>query len=158
MTTATKTVIESKWAINKIQEESTLLLSKQWFAAFEVLSKYGPEAIKEFEQKMLQEKAEHYKKLGVKTPIELVKAMAEFEVNVFGSKIEVSGDDKEAWLTYQLCGCWNAMQKARPMTPEMEEKMGQCFQTHVGYLAEAFGFKGEVKFEEPCATIHFIKK
>ena len=95
MTTATKQIIESKWNTQKIHEETARLLASQWMAAYGVICKHGEEAIKEFETVKRQEKVAYFKALKVTTPIELVKAMAEFEANVFGSKIEIWGDEKE---------------------------------------------------------------
>jgi hypothetical protein len=156
-TTLNKTTIETTWTAQKIQEETARVLAMQWMTAYQLLSKAGEQYAQEFETTLRQNKVEQYKKLGVKTPIDLVKAMAEFEANLFGSKIEIFGDESKACLTYNQCGMWNAMQKMGKMTPEQEEKMGHHFQNCVSNLAKEFGFKGEVKFEEPCATVTFTK-
>ena len=102
-------------------------------------------------------KTEYYRNLGVKTPLDLIKAIAESESNIFGSAIEIWGEDNKASLTYNACGMWNAMQKLQKLTPEMEEKMGNHFETCIHNLAKEFGFKAEVKFEEPCCTLTISK-
>lgn len=157
MTVATKTTVETKWPVTKVQETAAMMLGMQWMAAYKTLSKHGEAAFKEFDNMLRQQKVEHYKGMGVKTPIDLVKAMSEFEANLFGSKIEIWGDEKVAHLTYNSCGMWNAMQKFGKMGPEQEEKMGAHFSHCISEMAKEFGFKGEVKFEEPCATITFTK-
>ncbi|HEY9787565.1 MAG TPA: hypothetical protein V6D17_19410 [Candidatus Obscuribacterales bacterium] len=158
MTTAVKTTIKPTWNVQQVQEHATQMMATQWLTAYTVLSKHGEGAITEFENLLRKNQVEHYKKMGVKTPIDLVKAKAEFEANLFGSKIEIWGDEKEAFLTYSYCGMWEAMKKYGNMTKEQEEKMGGNFQNCVSKLAQEFGFNGEVKFEsETCATIRFFK-
>ncbi|MBI4533351.1 MAG: hypothetical protein HY711_05325, partial [Candidatus Melainabacteria bacterium] len=142
---AQKMLVEPKWPVTKVQEESAKALARQFMAAFEVLSGYGAQATEAFDKKVLQGKTEHYRALGVKTPLDLIKAMAESESNIFGSTIEIWGDDSKASLTYKACGMWNAIQKLQKMTPEMEEKMGNHFETCIHNLAKEFGFKAEVK-------------
>lgn len=158
MTTATtKTRVETKWPVSKTQEEFAHFMATTWQSAYNTLSKYGESAVNEFETAARRNKVEYYKSLGVKTPLELVKAIAELESNIFGSKIEIWGDERTAHLTYDSCGMWNAFKKYGKLTAEQEEKMGTCFQTSIEALAREFGFKGEVKFEEPCATVTFSK-
>jgi hypothetical protein len=161
MTTATKTPIQVTWNVQKIQEEAVSSMTRNMMTTMSVMQKLGPEAQKQLGHAMVESKIEHFKKLGVKTPLELVKAMAEFEVNVFGSKIIVWGDEKEASLEYEYCACYNAMQKACNMNGKGQEEMGQCWAESMQATATAFGFsKGEVKFPtkpEEHAVITFIK-
>ena len=155
---ANKIIVEPKWPIAKVQEASAKAVAREFLAAFSVLCKHGKEAVEGFQQAMHAQKLEYYKSLGIKTPIELVKAMAEYESNVFGSKIEIWGDEKQASLSYTQCGMWNAMKELGKMTPEMEEKMGTWFQTCVTNLGKDFGFTGEVNFEgETSALVTFTK-
>lgn len=152
-----KTPVEAKWSPKQIQEAAVQTLARHFMASFAVLCKQGPEAIKEFDKHMIAGKVEHYKKLGVKTPIDLVKAISEFEANVFGSKIQIQGDEHKASLTYESCAMWNAMKEMGKMTAQQEEQMGSNFQNCMQNLAQEFGFKSEVKFEEPTAIITFSK-
>lgn len=159
MTTATlnRTVVEPKWNTTKIQEEAVRMYALQFMTAMNVLCKQGEQAAREFTTAMQQNKIEHYKQLNIKTPIELVQAMSEFETNVFGSKIEIWGDEKAAHLQYNQCGMWNAMKNTGKMNCQQEEKMGQTFEHCVQGLAQGFGFKGEVKFEGEKAVLTFTK-
>lgn len=157
--TISKTVITPTWTIGQIQESIARVHGIQFFTTMQILGKLGGEqAIQEFQSEMRKVKVAHYKTLGVKTPIELAKAIAEFETNVFGSKIEIWGDDKQAFLQYDSCAIWNAMQKAGNLTPKQEEEMGAKFESCMKSLAQEFGFKGETKFEgEACCVISFSK-
>lgn len=152
-----KTPVKAEWKIDKLHEETANAIARHFLATMATLGQYGPEAHQEFVKHMITSKVEHFKSLGVNTPIDLVKVMGEFESNIFGSKIEIVGDEKKAELTYNECACWAAMQRVGKMTPEQEEKMGQHFELQVKNLGEAFGFKGEVRFEEPKAIVTFSK-
>ncbi|MBX9878420.1 MAG: hypothetical protein K2Y22_08165 [Candidatus Obscuribacterales bacterium] len=158
MTTAIKpTPVEAKWDTKKVRETVAEILAVRHLVTVNVLSKYGESAIKEFEKQMNAKKAEWYKHAGVKTPVDLVKAMAEFEANIFGSKIKIEGDEKKASLTYEACAVWNAMQKHGKFTPNQQKEQGEMFEQCIKGLGQEFGFKAEIKFEEPCATITFSK-
>lgn len=157
-TTATKKItVEPKWNQTQVHEATVAAMANNWLAAYSVLGKFGEQAIKEFEEASRTRKIEYYKRQGVKTPIDLVKVIAEFEANVFGSKIEIEGDDKNATLTYNSCAMWNAMKKYGHFTPEQEEKMGHCFGSYIEHLAKEFGFKGNVEFKGDVAVMHFSK-
>ena len=90
-------------------------------------------------------------------PLDLVRAKAEFETNVFGSKVEISGDEKTAQLKYISCGVWNAIQKGGKPSPEQKEKMMSCFTSATENMAKEFGFKGNLKFEGETPILTFSK-
>lgn len=156
MTVLQKTQVKPTWKPEQMQEMYCHMMANNFMAANQVLAKYGEETMKEFQTAQRQPMVEYYKKLNVKTPIEIIKAKAELETNIFGSKIEFWGDDKEAHLTYNSCGMWNAMQKCG-MSKEQEEKMGECFETCIKNFAQEFGLNGEVKFEGEKATVTLRK-
>ena len=149
--------IKTEWPIAKIQEETAKVFARQFLAAYKALSKFGPEGMKEFDKNILTFKVDHYKSLGVKTPADLVKAIAEFEANVFGSKIEIIGDESKATLKYDACAVWEAMQKVAKLGPEQEERMGKHFETCMNDLAREFGLKAEIKHEDPTCIVTISK-
>lgn len=160
MTTAQKTQVQQTWSVSKIQEEGAASVVRHMLATFRVLEKVGPEAATELQNAFAQVKLDYYKSHGVETPLDLVKVMSEFETNVFGSKISYTGNDKQAVLEYETCGCWNAMGKT-DVKPTEQEKMGKNCAASTEKLAKEFGFKSEVKVStnpgEPCCTITFTK-
>ena len=87
-TAAVKTPIEAKWNTHKIQEEAARVIASNYLAIHQVLGKYGEQAINEFETTIRKYKVDHLKSVGVKNPIDLVKALGEFDTNVYGSKVE----------------------------------------------------------------------
>lgn len=160
MTTATKTPVQQTWNVTKIQEEAVSSMSRHMMTTFSVIEKLGPEAMEKFHAAMTEMKFQHLKKLNAKTPYEVVKALAEFEVNVLGSKISIMGDDKTASMEYEYCACFNAMQKEMPNAdPKQKEEMGKCWAKSVDSLAKKLGMsKAEVAFPTPeKAIITFTK-
>ncbi len=152
-----KTPVEAKWNTQKLHEETATLFARQMVATMTTLAKYGPEAQQELMKNIVAGKVEHFKAAGVQTPIDLVRAMAESEANLFGSKIQIVGDEKKAEMIYDQCACWNAIQKVGKLTPEQEEAMGKNFEAKVRLIGQAFGLKGEVKFEGETAIVTFTK-
>ena len=157
MTVAQKTVLKQTWKPEQMQELFNKMTANNFMAAMTVLCKHGEEATKEFHTLSRKPMYDYYKSLGVKTPIEIVKAKAELETNIFGSQIEFWGDEKEAHLTYNKCGMWEAMKKCGGMDCAQESKMMQGFETCVKEFANEFGLKGEIKMEGEKPTITFKK-
>ena len=157
MTTATKALVKANWPITKVQAEAVHAAASQCAAAFGVLSKLGEQAVADYKAASRKFKVAHLKEHGVKTPLELVTAMAELEANVFGSQIEVAGDEKSATMTYAACAMWDAMQKVTNMSAEEQEKMGKGFQTCMQDLANEFGFKADMQMGEKTCAVTFSK-
>jgi len=158
MTVAIKrTPVEAKWTVTRIQEEAARATAQNCMAAMAIISKQGEEAIKEYQDILHKFQLEHLKAKGVKNPLDLARAKAEFETNVFGSKIDIEGDESRAQVIYNHCAMWDAMKKYGSLTPEKEEKMGQNFAMCVQNFAKEFGFKGEVQMEGETCTVTFSK-
>jgi len=158
MTTIQKEQIKPTWNTDKLHEMYSTITASNMLAAMSVLGKHGEEAMKEYKSATRKPMVEYYKKLGVKTPIEVIKAKAELEANIFGSVTEIWGDANEAHLTYIKCGMWDAMKKCGGMgCGESEAKMKEGFESCVKEFANEFGLKGEVKMEGEKATITLKK-
>ena len=152
-----RTPVEAKWNTQQIQEEAARAFAVNNMAAMQIIGKQGEKAILEFQEILHKHQLEHLKTLGVKTPIELVKAKAEFETNVFGSKIEIEGDDNSAKLIYNHCAIWSAMEKYGKLDAAKQEKMCQTFSTCVQNFAKEFGMKGQVDMNGDICTVSFSK-
>lgn len=157
MTVLQKNQVKPTWKPEQMQQIFTQMTAGNFMSAMAVLCKHGEEATKEFQVLSRKPMIEYYKKLGVKTPIEIVKAKAELETNIFGSEIEFWGDEKEAHLTYNKCSMWEAMKKSGGMSCAQEEKMMQGFESCVKEFASEFGLTGEIKMEGEKPTITFRK-
>lgn len=158
MTVIAKEQIKPTWNPEKLHEMYSHMTANNMMVVMNVLGKYAPEAMNEFKTASRKPMVEYYNRLGVKTPIEIVKAKAELESNIFGSIIEIEGDDKEAHLTYIKCGMWDAMKKCGGNAcGETEAKMKEGFQNCVSEFAKEFGLTGTVKFDGEKAILTFKK-
>lgn len=156
--TANKTKVEANWNVEKVREISSHIVANQFMAGWTVISKYGDSALEEFGKEIAHRKASHYKSIGVKSPLDLVRAIAETESNVFGSKITFWGDEKSASMSYDSCAMWEAMQKSCGSScASTEEKLGKHFAHQTEIFAKEFGFKPEMNFGENTCTISFHK-
>jgi|AGTN01.3.fsa_nt_gi hypothetical protein len=154
MTTLQKTQIKPTWSLEKVQEMSAKVLADTYMNVMPILEKSGHK--EEFEKLNREEQVKYYRSLNVKNPLELLQAKAEFEANVWGSKIEVWGDEKEAHLKYLSCAMWDKM--AEKMSEECMQKAGEGFQNCVSNFAKEFGYTGEVKFEGEKTAIITVRK
>lgn len=157
MTTATKTQIKPTWTQKQLQDATSQSLVNNYIAVTKLFEKISPELRHEFRSGMAKMRADYFKSLNIKTPLELAKAMAEFDANVFGSDVIISGDDSKASIEYETCGCWNMMQKHSCFKPEMGESLGECFKTSIDLICKEMGLKGHVEMTEESAAIHISK-
>lgn len=157
MTTAIKTKITADWTKEKLQEVTSKSIVNNYIAVSKLFEKLTPELRLETRKMMADMKVDYYKSLNVKTPMDLAKAMAEFDANVFGSKIIINGEENKVAIEFESCGCWTQMQKHSCFTPELGASLGECFQISIDLITKEFGFKGNVEFTTDSAIIHISK-
>ena len=75
MTTVTtkKTTIQPTWTPDCIREASARAMANNYCAAMSTLSKYGEQAINEFETSTRTRKVDYYRSLGVRSPLYLTQ-------------------------------------------------------------------------------------
>jgi len=157
MTTASKVKIDTQWDSKKKAQVTAEVVAGQCLAAMSVLSKGSPALKEEFENAMRKQRIQALKKIGVNSPISLAKAMAELDSNLYGSNVEVFGDEKEAELHMNECAVWNAMKEIGHITPEQEAQMGEGFQACMAKTLGEFGFKGEFEKSKDGMKIKITK-
>jgi hypothetical protein len=160
-TTEKKTIVEANWNTVRIQEQASRFLGLQWMTTMQLLSKFGGEkAVEEFKTVMESHKVEYFKGLGVKTPYELVKHMAEFDANVYGSKVEIWGDEKSATLHYLSCGMFKALEQAGLIKEDQRAEMSKGMEHCMSSLASKFDFTTNVEMcsTEKTAKVTFTRK
>lgn len=156
-TTMQKLEVKPTWTMSQVQHEVAMMKAQMCFTTSSVVEKFGKEAMTELNNKMTEMKIGYFTKLGVKTPMDLVKAMAEYEVNLLGSTIEVFGTDTEASLTFKTCAGWEATKKMMNPTPAQEQEMMARMTSYIETMGKHFGFTGTTKFEGEGLTITFKK-
>lgn len=157
--TTTTTKVTTKWDAKKVAETNANILAATWLSAYEVISKLDQKAVQEFSDKLTEHKLSHYKSLNIKTPMDLVKAIGETEHNVFGSEMEIFGDDKKATLKYLSCGMWAASEKLckNKFSAEEEQRMGEQCAASWTKIGQEFGFKFEPKMSKESWELTFSK-
>ena len=155
--TTTVTKVQTKWETKKTQENTANAFAAIYLSAYQALSQAGEKAHEEFNNLMVQHKIAHYKAAGVKTPLDLVRTMAETEHNLFGSEVEISGDENKATIKWNTCGMWNACKTLGKLTPEQEQKMGENCSATSAKLAKEFGFKAEPNMTKDTWEMTFSK-
>ena len=151
------TKVEAKWDAQKRQEVTARIAAGQCLAVQNLLQKVSPELKEQFENQAREFRVQAFKKVGVKTPFELAKAMAEVDANVYGSKVEISGDESRAQLKYESCAVGKAIEEVGKLTPEQMKKMFEGMETCASKTAKEFGFKAETKLDNDTAVITFSK-
>ena len=151
------TKVEAKWDAQKRQEVTAHIIAGQCLAVQNLLQKVTPELKEQFENQAREFKVQALKKVGVKTPIELVKAIAELDANLYGSKVEISGDENKAELKFESCAVGKAIEELGKFTPEQKTKMFEGMQACASNTAKEFGFKAEVRIEKETPVITYSK-
>ena len=158
MTTAIQTKITANWTKEKLQEVSSNSIVNNYIAVTKMFEKISPELRLEFRTMMAEMKVNYYKSLNVKTPMDLAKAMAEFDANVFGSVVIIKGEENKVAIEFESCGCWTKMQKHSCFSQEMGASLAECFQISIDLITKEMGFKGNVEFTSDSKAIIHISK
>jgi hypothetical protein len=155
--TPVKTLIKPTWTIEKLQEVTSHALINNIIAVNKLLEKLPPETRNEWRTLVIGMKVEYFKTLNVTTPIDLAIAMGEFDTNVWGSKVTVTGDEHKAIIEIENCGCFNLMQKHMCLTPEIIEQRLECYKTTIELITRELGLIGKVEIINKVMTIHITK-
>jgi hypothetical protein len=146
--------VEAKWDAQKRQELTARVVGGQILAIMNVLSKASPALKEEFENQVREQRVQAFKKFGVKTPFDLVKVMAEIDANLYGSKVEIAGDDNKAQIKFEQCAVGNAIKElGGKMTPEQQQKMFEGMESCFSKTAKEFGFKSEFRPEKDKESV-----
>lgn len=154
-----KSTASTVWTTEKLQEQISDALIGHMMVAIRLLET-SPDVIAELQREWAQLKVKNFRAQGVKTPIDLVRVWTDYETNMFGSKMRFWGDEKQAHVEYQQCGCWDALERMSTSETNKQAMCG-CWEEITRALAEEFGFTGEEKIgtgpDEAYCTITFTK-
>ena len=109
-----KQKIQPTWDVKKLQEAATKMVSHKIAGRMECIQNHPGKEIENMEAHTAKIKAEMMKECGVKTPFDLVKHLAEFEVNVFGAEASIEGNDQNAVLFNERPVMWLEAKKIAP--------------------------------------------
>ena len=83
---------------------------------------------------------------GIKNPLDLVKHLAEYEVNMFGSEASISGDENCATLINEKSQVWLETIKQNNLSSEQIETMLDHYGAWMKHLGHRFGYKVHIDF------------
>ena len=105
-TSIQKQKLTQTWDTKKLQEAATRMVAHQITTRLQFMEKHPGKEIEDLEKASAQSKAEMMKQHGVKTPMDLVKHLAEFEVNMFAAEASIEGTDQNAVLLNEKPTVW----------------------------------------------------
>lgn len=156
MQNLTWTTIEPDWTIEQVRLASTKLICTYKLAMWEVLRKH-PQIMKEVQDAIMQSLVNDIHALGINTPIAFVKYLAELTVNLGGGKISISGNEKEATISYDEIPSWELMREKFLSDQDAKEEMIVLFKEAVERLSVKLGFSCHIEatLNRPIATMMF---
>jgi hypothetical protein len=140
-----KQKIKPTWDVKKMQEAATNMVSHKIASRLQCIENHPGKEIEEMEKHCAQMKAEVIKQYGVRTPMDLVKHLAEFEVNMFGAEASIEGNDQQATLINEKPTVWLDAKKQTHLSKDQEMKMQKHYRQWMDDLAQQFGFKAQVE-------------
>lgn len=158
--TVQKSTVKPSWTVDKFQAEASNTLTGNMIVTTRILQAASPELLSQVRREWAKLKIEYFRGQGVKTPLDLVRVWTEFETNLFGSKMQFWGDENQAHVEYEECGCWAVVENIAASELE-KETMSEGWAEITQLLAQEFGFTGTERIGtepgEACCTITFTR-
>jgi len=137
--------VKQTWDVKKMQEAAVKMSAHRIVGRLHFMEKHPGKEVDEMENVSAICKAEMMKKCGVKTPMDLVKHIADFEVNMFGTEASIEGEEKHAIMVTEKSTVWLEAIKLGKMTKEQEALMQTHYRQWIDSLAKAFDFKAKLE-------------
>lgn len=152
--------IQPKWSIGELRREATRMVASSIVARIKMMEKAPAGQVNKFVKSSAKEKASFFKACGVQSPLDLVKFLAEHEVNMFGSRAKISGDEDSAFVINEWPRVWLEAKRLAPMNHKQEQMMIHQYETWMQELGKTFGFTTKVQItKKGCgSTITFSRK
>ncbi|MBY0551100.1 MAG: hypothetical protein K2W95_27725 [Candidatus Obscuribacterales bacterium] len=151
--------IEPTWSVEKIRRETNSLIGSYKIAMWQTL-KDKPEELKKIQDCFFAERLENMRASNVETPLDLVNYLGELTANLGGANVSVSGNEKEASISYDDIPNWDSMKTKLELTNETKEKFLLLMKDSMQRFCEPLGFDCEVdaRWDHPIARIVFRVK
>lgn len=156
------TVIENKkpvapnWQTSKVQTEVLKSVATIYASLEKTLSKTSPEIVAEVNKIVLINKG-YYENQPIKTPIDLVNAIAEYTANVLGIKVAIAGEPNKASVVFEGGTLANQLAAINSVPPNQVPALVEYFKNGLADLGAQFGFKSEITTAQPDFIVTFIK-
>ncbi len=137
--------VKQSWDMKKTQEAAAKHAAHRIVSRLQYIEKNSGKEIDELERDSALLKADMMKKCGVKTPMDLVKHIAEFEVNLYGAEASIQGDENNAILVTEKSTVWEEARKLSKMSKDQEVRMQTHYRHWIDSLAQGLGFKSHLE-------------
>jgi hypothetical protein len=160
--TTMSTIIENKkpvsanWQTSKVQAEVLKSIATLYASLETILPPANPELIAEVKKIVLINKG-YYAGLPIKTPIELISAIAEYATNVLGIKVAIVDDINKASIVFEGGTLVNKLAGINNLAPGEVKPLVDYFKSGLVELGTQFGFKTDITAAEPDFIVTFIK-
>ncbi len=159
-TTMQATKIKQSWTVTDMQAAATKMVSHKIASRINFLDKHHAKEIDQMEKASAHLNAEMLIRDGVKTPLDLAKHLAEYEVNMFGSEASISGDSECASLISEKSAVWLETKQANNLSEDQIKAMHDHYSSWMKHLGHRLGFKVHIELTEDgnSSTVTFRVK
>lgn len=159
MARSTWTKVEATWNTDRVRKEAGRLIFDYKMAIWLALQDQ-PEILEKLQEVLYGEFVKQLQAEGIKTPIDLVRYLAELTANLFGGTVSIIGDTSEASLAFDDIPGWDQIkEKFEFDSSEEKEKLMIVYRNSLDRFCEMLGlrFTAEVEanFDCPIAKLTF---
>jgi len=140
--------------IEKIRSENCIGSAYQYISTLNFLKQVAPWAIPQFNKIYIINK-EYFEALGIRSPLELAKAIAQVEESLFGSKMSVSGNALSASVTYKRILEWEAVEERGNLQPLDNFAIARDFTDAMKDIGQDYGYTTTVALRASGLTVTF---
>lgn len=151
--------VQPTWNSDRVRKEASRLILDYKMAIWLAL-KDQPEVLQNLQEVLCGQFVKELKVQGVKTPIELVKYLADLTVNLLGGAVSITGDSKEASIAFDHLPGWDQIKGNLELdSTEEREKLLLAFRNSMdrfcNLLDLRFTAEVEADFDSPVAKLTF---
>jgi hypothetical protein len=159
MENAVWTKVIPSWSCEKVRQETASFVGAYKMAMWNTL-KDQPDLLLRFQDQVFQDRMQDMESKGIsKTPLGLVMYLAELTVNMAGGVISVSGDDREATISYDEIAGWDRF-KSQLGTDQERAELLTLMQSTLNRFSARLGFRCTVQAlldsPQPLLRITFL--
>jgi hypothetical protein len=160
MTTSIKEQsIKPSWPVEQIRQMNVKEQALHMVARVKMMEEKGETELPKSGCAVATGVAKQLKQKGVKTPLDLVRHMAEHDANLYGADVAISGDDTKASLILKTPTVWLAVKDMKELSPEEEKVAGKMWRDWLTQFGKEFGFGVDVETtpDDTSAKITFSR-
>jgi len=148
--------VKPTWDLDHIRKEVGTIIAEYKMSYLTALKDY-PEQLLKVQECFMNDHVRIMKNRGVKTPIDMVRYLAELTVNLAGGEIRINGDESSASIAYDSLPMWEEMKDKLDMSPAGKQQLADLSNAAIQPFAAQFGLKCslEAKFDKPLMVLTF---